>query len=81
MGARFRACTPAFWPDTVNKVYTRHYVGNAGPVGTNPATGQPCGINLTNQQQGGLATDGMLPFIPTVVNTAAAPPPTGPATR
>ena len=56
------------------KAYTTHYYGNAGPK---PSNGQPYHINTVSQAQGGLAADGVLPFIPFVV-TALSPTP-GPA--
>lgn len=46
------------------RAYTQHYCGNAGPKGTNPATGQPYGINNASANQGGLAADGVLPYMP-----------------
>jgi prepilin-type N-terminal cleavage/methylation domain-containing protein/prepilin-type processing-associated H-X9-DG protein len=55
--------------------YTTHYVGNAGPVGTNPRTGQPYNVNLAGAAQGGLAADGLLPFYPQVVPGSGSPPP------
>ncbi len=61
-------------PDGINKAYTTHYVGNAGPVGTNPATGLPYNVNTVSANQGGLAADGMLPFVP-IVYTSATPTP------
>jgi prepilin-type N-terminal cleavage/methylation domain-containing protein/prepilin-type processing-associated H-X9-DG protein len=65
-------------PDGTNKAYTTHYVGNAGPVGTNPATGAPYNVNTVSANQGGLAADGVLPFIPYVVTTATPiPAPSG----
>ena len=45
--------------------YTIHYVGNAGPKGTNPTTGQPYPVNPSTQ--GTMATDGVLPFYPSAV--------------
>lgn len=54
--------------------YTTHYVGNAGPKGTNPTTGTMYNINLVSQAQGGLAADGILPFIPSVVANATPTP-------
>ncbi|HEY1189861.1 MAG TPA: DUF1559 domain-containing protein, partial [Gemmata sp.] len=41
--------------------YTTHYVGNAGPNGTNPATGAAYAVNPSSSQ-GPLATEGVLPF-------------------
>jgi prepilin-type processing-associated H-X9-DG protein len=58
-------------PNSNTAAYTTHYVGNAGPNGTNLTTGKAYDINLVNQAQGGLAADGVLPFIPTVVASAA----------
>jgi prepilin-type N-terminal cleavage/methylation domain-containing protein/prepilin-type processing-associated H-X9-DG protein len=57
-------------PDTKNKAYTTHYVGNAGPVGTNSATGTSYNVNTVSANQGGLAADGVLPFIPSVTTSA-----------
>jgi prepilin-type N-terminal cleavage/methylation domain-containing protein/prepilin-type processing-associated H-X9-DG protein len=57
-------------PDGKNKAYTTHYVGNAGPVGTNPQTGLPYNISTVSANQGGLAADGLLPFVPAVHTTA-----------
>jgi prepilin-type N-terminal cleavage/methylation domain-containing protein len=51
--------------------FTRHYVGNAGPIGNNFITGGPYGQIASGQ--GGLATDGILPFYP--IPVAAQPPP------
>ncbi|CAN5484226.1 DUF1559 domain-containing protein [soil metagenome] len=39
-----------------------HYVGNAGPLGTNPKSGLPYEMNPSTQ--GGLATEGVLPYMP-----------------
>ncbi|CAN5381930.1 DUF1559 domain-containing protein [soil metagenome] len=53
-----------------------HYVGNSGPKGTNPTTGQPYGINLNSGAggpQGGLATDGVLPYMPGVYGGPTTP--------
>ena len=49
--------------------YTTHYVGNAGPLGTNPQTGAAYGQNPSGQ--GFMATDGVLPYHAAV--TTAAP--------
>jgi prepilin-type N-terminal cleavage/methylation domain-containing protein len=54
------------------KAFSRHYVGNAGPKGNNPVSGQPYGIN-NPAAQGGLATDGILPFFPQVSAAQPAP--------
>jgi prepilin-type N-terminal cleavage/methylation domain-containing protein/prepilin-type processing-associated H-X9-DG protein len=60
------------------KAYTTHYLGNAGPKGTNIYTGQPYKFNgPTGQAQGGFAVDGVLPFVPFVVTSV--PPKPGPA--
>src|SRR5256885_4261860 len=56
------------------RAYTTHYYGNAGPK---PSNGQPYHINTVSQAQGGLAADGVLPFIPFVVSTLSPTP--GPA--
>jgi prepilin-type N-terminal cleavage/methylation domain-containing protein len=42
--------------------FTTHYVGNAGPKGTNPATGMAYGVNGIGSSQGGLAYEGILPY-------------------
>src|SRR5262249_37578607 len=55
--------------------YTRHYVGNAGPTGTNPMTGGTYNVNTAGAAQGGLAADGILPFIPNVYTGSGTPPP------
>jgi prepilin-type N-terminal cleavage/methylation domain-containing protein len=54
--------------------FTTHYVGNAGPKGTNPATGTAYGVSLNGLGQGGLAADGVLPYAPTVSNTTSPAP-------
>jgi Protein of unknown function (DUF1559) len=41
------------------KTYTTHYFGIAGPKGTNPVTGQPYDIKITNSQ-GNIALQGVL---------------------
>ncbi|MCE9562262.1 MAG: DUF1559 domain-containing protein [Planctomycetes bacterium] len=46
--------------------FTTHYVGNAGPKGTNPATGTAYNVNGLSSAQGGLACDGILPYYPTI---------------
>jgi prepilin-type processing-associated H-X9-DG protein len=61
-------------PSTGVKAKTLHYVGNAGPKGTNPVTGQPYGVNTVSQNQGGLAAEGILPFIPGVQTTSTPVP-------
>ena len=53
---------------------TTHYVGNAGPKGTNPATGQPYGLSTAGASQGGLATDGILPYSPSVTTVTSPAP-------
>jgi prepilin-type N-terminal cleavage/methylation domain-containing protein/prepilin-type processing-associated H-X9-DG protein len=55
--------------------FTIHYVGNGGPKGTNPTTGQPYGINFASNGQGGHATDGVLPLYPAVHSGSATNPP------
>jgi len=50
------------------KAYTTHYYGNAGPKGGN------YNVNTVSQAQGGLAADGVLPFIPVVVNALSPVP-------
>jgi prepilin-type N-terminal cleavage/methylation domain-containing protein len=54
--------------------YTTHYYGNAGPNGNIPGSTTPYGINTVSMAQGGLAADGMLPFVPQV-QTASSPVP------
>jgi prepilin-type N-terminal cleavage/methylation domain-containing protein len=49
---------------------TTHYVGNAGPKGTNPLNGQAYRMNPSTQ--GGLAVDGVLPYSP-VFQAAVTP--------
>jgi len=66
-------------PVAGTKAFTLHYVGNAGPVGTNLKTGQPYNVNTAGAAQGGLAADGVLPLLPFVVPGAATPPYPGPA--
>jgi len=44
--------------------WTQHYCGNAGPKGINPVTGQPYQVNMASQSQGGLACEGVLPYMP-----------------
>ena len=52
--------------------------GNSGPTGTNPATSKAYGVNTVGPAfQGGLAADGILPFVPFVVTTFSPTP--GPA--
>lgn len=46
--------------------YTTHYVGNAGPIGTNPTTGAAYQVNGLTSSQGGLACEGVLPYYPSV---------------
>ena len=53
--------------------YTTHYVGNAGPKGTNPVTGAAYNVS-TASNQGGLACDGVLPYHPSLTSTNPAPP-------
>jgi prepilin-type N-terminal cleavage/methylation domain-containing protein/prepilin-type processing-associated H-X9-DG protein len=53
--------------------YTTHYVGNAGPKGTNPTTGAAYGINYPGNGQGGHASDGVLPLCPTATGSTAIP--------
>jgi prepilin-type N-terminal cleavage/methylation domain-containing protein len=58
--------------------YTTHYYGNAGPMGNMPGTTSPYGVNTVSAAQGGLAADGMLPFVPQVQTTSSpAPAPQG----
>jgi len=54
--------------------YTTHYVGNAGPKGTNPTANTPYPVNVNANNQGGLACDGMLPYHPTLTTTGPAKP-------
>ena len=53
--------------------YTTHYVGNAGPKGTNPTNGAAYGINHPSNGQGGNASDGVLPLFPTATGSTAVP--------
>jgi prepilin-type N-terminal cleavage/methylation domain-containing protein/prepilin-type processing-associated H-X9-DG protein len=65
-------------PNGAGMAYTTHYIGNAGPKGTNPMTGVAYGLTTVSSNQGGLATDGILPFNPTVITTSTpTPTPTG----
>lgn len=59
--------------------YTAHYVGNAGPIGTNPVSKAPYQSNPSGQ--GRLACEGVLPFTPTVVTANSANLDAHPATR
>jgi prepilin-type N-terminal cleavage/methylation domain-containing protein/prepilin-type processing-associated H-X9-DG protein len=60
-------------PATGVLAFTTHYYGNAGPKGTNPTTGAAYGINYASPPaQGGGATDGILPFHPSVTPTRPA---------
>jgi prepilin-type N-terminal cleavage/methylation domain-containing protein/prepilin-type processing-associated H-X9-DG protein len=54
--------------------YTTHYIGNAGPKGTNPVTGTPYNVNGNPTSQGGLACDGILPYHPFFSTTEPAVP-------
>jgi prepilin-type N-terminal cleavage/methylation domain-containing protein len=54
--------------------FVTHYVGNAGPKGTNPFTGQPYSVSTVAANQGGLATEGILPYS-TGRQTVATPAP------
>ncbi|MFM8792406.1 MAG: DUF1559 domain-containing protein [Solirubrobacterales bacterium] len=47
--------------------YTTHYVGNMGPIGTNPATGSAYSANPSGQ--GLLACEGILPLHPSVISS------------
>ncbi len=58
-------------PSTGVLAFTTHYVGNAGPKGTNPTTGTAYNVTQPTSSQGGLACDGVLPYYPTF--TAANP--------
>jgi prepilin-type N-terminal cleavage/methylation domain-containing protein len=60
--------------------YTTHYYGNAGPIGAMPGTTTQYGANMVSAAQGGLAADGMLPFVPQV-QTASSPAPAPQGTR
>lgn len=60
--------------------YTTHYYGNAGPIGNYPGTTNPYSVNTVSAAQGGLAADGMLPFVPQV-QTTSSPTPTPQGTR
>ncbi len=52
--------------------YTTHYVGNMGPIGTNPQTGGAYPFNPSGQ--GLLACDGVLPMHPSLVSANPAQP-------
>jgi prepilin-type N-terminal cleavage/methylation domain-containing protein/prepilin-type processing-associated H-X9-DG protein len=54
--------------------FTTHYVGNAGPKGTNPSTRTAYNVNLPTTGQGGLACDGILPYHPTLSSSNPASP-------
>jgi len=54
--------------------YTMHYVGVAGPKGTNPTTGTAYNVNGPATPQAGLAADGILPFHKSFSTTAPATP-------
>ena len=54
--------------------YTMHYVGVAGPKGTNPTTGTAYNVNGPATSQAGLAADGILPFHKSLSTTAPATP-------
>ena len=60
--------------DNVNGVnaFTIHYVGNAGPKGTNPVSGAAYGVNGPATSQGGLAADGVLPYHAAVATATPA---------
>ncbi len=50
--------------------YTIHYVGVAGPKGTNPTTGTAYTLNGPGTVQGGFAADGILPYHSVFANAA-----------
>ncbi len=54
--------------------YTTHYVGNMGPIGTNPVSGTAYSANTPGGSQGPLACDGVLPLHPYVVSANPANP-------
>lgn len=54
--------------------FTTHYIGNAGPRGTNVATGKPYNVNGIGTSQNGLACDGILPYHPSLSATSPAIP-------
>lgn len=59
---------------------TLHYNGNSGPKGTNPVTGLPYNVNTGGASQGGLAADGVLPYMSSKspqTTQAPIPPPSG----
>ena len=60
-------------PVVGTRAFNIHYVGNAGPKGTNLTNGQPYGLNRPAGGQGGVASDGMLPYYPSVINTTTTP--------
>jgi len=54
--------------------FTTHYVGNAGPKGTNPTSGTAYTVNGPTTSQGGLATEGILPWHTGAATAAPAKP-------
>jgi prepilin-type N-terminal cleavage/methylation domain-containing protein/prepilin-type processing-associated H-X9-DG protein len=54
--------------------FTTHYVGNAGPKGTNPTSGAAYTVNGAGSSQGGLAADGVLPWHNGAATAAPAKP-------
>jgi prepilin-type N-terminal cleavage/methylation domain-containing protein/prepilin-type processing-associated H-X9-DG protein len=80
------SCPDKFSSSTIDNIsgfgnaYTTHYVGNMGPIGTNPQTGVPYASN-PGTTQGRLSCDGILvlhptpvtanPAVPTAINMAA----------
>jgi prepilin-type N-terminal cleavage/methylation domain-containing protein/prepilin-type processing-associated H-X9-DG protein len=55
-------------PPSGGPAFTTHYVGNAGPKGTS-VTGMTYNVSMVTNNQGGLAADGVLPFVPAVYNS------------
>jgi prepilin-type processing-associated H-X9-DG protein len=74
------SCPDKFSGSTIDNIsgvnaYTTHYVGNMGPIGTNPISGTAYPANnITGSSQGPLACDGILPYHPRPVTTKPAVP-------
>jgi prepilin-type N-terminal cleavage/methylation domain-containing protein len=61
-------------PPANTLAFTTHYVGNAGPKGTNPLTGTAYNVNSPGPSQGGLACDGILPYTASLVTSNPSAP-------
>ena len=60
---------------STQNAFTSHYVGNAGPIGTNPVTNVAYKKNTTNvATMGFLACEGVLPLLPSVASSFPATP-------